>query len=301
MRILITGGTGLVGQALSKKAIELGHSVHFLTTRKSQLDVHKRVKGFYWNPKTDYIDSSCFDGVDTIIHLAGATVSKRWTKKYKKEILESRLSTTKLLIKTLNTIEHSIKNIVSASAIGIYPSSFDKVYNENTPIEASSFMEDVTVQWEEVVDQFSNLNIRIAKLRIGLVLAKTGGILLALKLPIKFGLGAAFGNGKQSQSWIHIDDLAVLFLKATTEQWEGVFNAVAPQSVSQTDLIKQISETMHKPFFMPPLPKFLVYLLLGEMSELVLNSQNVSAQKVKEKGFEFNFPTLSMALDNLLE
>ncbi len=300
MKILITGATGLVGKTLLKKAIEQGHSIHFLTTRKSQLGTHGEAYGFYWNPKDDYIDKDCFEGVDTIIHLAGATVSKRWTKKYKEEILNSRLSTTRLLIHALKDSAHTVENIVSASAIGIYPSSFDTVYREDAVIEANSFMEEVVVQWEHSVNQFSALNIKVSKLRIGLVLAKNGGLLSVLKTPIKFGVGSAFGNGKQWQSWIHIEDLTNLFLKAAEEQWQGVFNAVAPEVVSQTELIRQIAKAMKKPFFMPPIPKFLARLLLGEMSTLTLNSQNVSAKKIRDKGFEFHFLTLEKALTNLL-
>ena len=300
MRILISGATGLVGKILVKQALLEGHKIHFLTTQKSKLKSIEGAKGFYWNPNTNQIDVSCFDGVDSLIHLAGATVSKLWTKKYKQEILESRLLTTQLLVESLHKTKHQVKTVVSASAVGIYPSSLDKIHKEDDPSFPNSFMQKVVLDWEGMVDRFSDLEIKVSKLRIGLVLAKDGGVLATLKIPTKFGIGAAFGNGKQWQSWIHIADLATLFLRAATDKWEGVFNAVAPEVISQNQFIKQIAKSINRPFFMPPIPKFLLKILAGEMSTLVLNSHNVSAKKVQEKGFEYQFPTLQKACENLL-
>lgn len=300
MRILISGATGLVGKILVKQALLEGHKIHFLTTQKSKLQSIEGAKGFYWNPNTNQIDVSCFDGVDTLIHLAGATVSKLWTKKYKQEILESRLLTTQLLVESLHNTNHQVKTVVSASAVGIYPSSLDKIHKEDDPSFPNSFMQKVVLDWEGTVDRFSDLEIKVSKLRIGLVLAKDGGVLATLKIPTKFGIGAAFGNGKQWQSWIHIADLATLFLRAATDKWEGVFNAVAPEVISQNQFIKQIAKSINRPFFMPPIPKFLLQILVGEMSTLVLNSHNVSAKKVQEKGFKYQFSTLQKACENLL-
>ena len=300
MRILISGATGLVGKVLIKIALLDGHEVHFLTRSKAKIGFHKGVKGFYWNPNEHKIDVACFDGVDCIIHLAGATVSKPWTKKYKTEILNSRLDTTQLLVDTLKNTKHKIKSIVSASAIGVYPSSLDKIHEEQDPVAPNSFMEQVVVDWEGAVDQFSDLNIKVSKLRIGLVLAQGGGVLATLKIPTQFGLGAAFGSGNQWQSWIHVSDLSKLFLVAASQQWEGVYNAVAPEVVTQTEFIKQLAKGLKRPFFMPPLPRFLIRMMVGEMSTLVLNSQNVSSQKVAATTFDYAFPTLEKALSDLL-
>lgn len=300
MKILISGATGLVGKILIQQALLDGHEVNFLTRSKSKLEVQQGLQGFYWNPNENKIDTNCFEGVDGIIHLAGATVSKPWTKKYKAEILNSRIDTTQLLVKSLKEINHKIKTVVSASAIGIYPSSLEKIHDEEDLVASNSFMEQVVIDWEQAVDQFSELNMKVSKLRIGLVLAEGGGVLATLKIPTQFGLGAAFGNGKQWQSWIHVEDLSKLFLVAATQQWEGVFNAVAPCVVSQTEFIRQLAKGLKRPFFLPPLPKFLIRVLVGEMSALVLNSQYVSAQKVMDTTFEFQFPTLEKALSDLL-
>ncbi len=300
MRILISGATGLVGKTLVKQALLEGHKIHFLTTQKSKLQSIDGTKGFYWNPKTNEIDVSCFEGVDSLIHLAGATVSKLWTKKYKQEILDSRLSTTQLLLESLKKTKHQVKTVVSASAVGVYSSSLEIIHKENDPAFPNSFMQKVVLDWEGTVDRFSDLDIKVSKLRIGLVLAKDGGVLATLKIPTKFGIGAAFGNGKQWQSWIHVDDLASLFLRAASDKWVGVFNAVAPEVISQNQFIKQIAKSIKRPFFMPPIPKFLLQTLFGEMSTLVLNSHNVSAKKVQEKGFKYQFPTFQKACENLL-
>lgn len=300
MRILISGATGLVGKVLIEQALLDGHEVHFLTRSKAKIGFHKGIKGFYWNPNENEIDTASFEGVDSIIHLAGATVSKPWTKKYKAEILNSRLETTQLLVDSLKNTNHKIKTIVSASAIGVYPSSLDKIHDEEDPVASNSFMEQVVVDWERAVDQFSDLNIKVSKLRIGLVLARGGGVLATLKTPTQFGLGAAFGSGKQWQSWIHVSDLSKLFLEASSQQWEGVYNAVAPEVVTQTEFIKQLAKGLKRPFFMPPLPRFLIRLMVGEMSTLVLNSQYVSAQKVIDTEFKYEFPLLEKALSDLL-
>lgn len=300
MRILISGATGLVGNILVKQALLDEHEVHFLTRNKAKLGFHKGIKGFYWNPNENEIDRACFDGVDSIIHLAGATVSKPWTKKYKAEILNSRLWTTQLLVDSLRNTEHKIKTIVSASAIGVYPSSLDKIHNEEDLVASNSFMEQVVIDWEHAVDQFSELNIKVSKLRIGLVLAQGGGVLATLKIPTQFGLAAAFGSGKQWQSWIHVSDLSKLFLEAASQQWEGVYNAVAPEVVTQTEFIRQLAKGLRRPFFIPPLPRFLIRMMVGEMSTLVLNSQYVSSQKVVNTAFDYEFPSLEKALSDLL-
>lgn len=302
MKILITGATGLVGSVLVEKALAGGHSIHYLTTRKGQLDGIKNAKGFHWDPKQNSIDLSCFEGVDVLIHLAGASISQRWTAKNKKEIFDSRVVGTKLLVTALASLEgkHQLKQVVAASAIGIYPSSFSAVYTETYTPQPHSFLEQVVMAWEEAEDGFKSLGIPLSKMRIGLVLTQKGGVLAPLKIPSFFGLGAAFGNGKQSQSWIHVEDLVHLLLTAATEQWKGIFNAVSPHPVSQSEFMQQLAKAMGRPYFMPPLPQWPVRLIAGEMSTLIFNSQAVSAEKVLNKGFKFTHPDLLLAIKSLL-
>ena len=300
MRVLITGATGLIGQEIVKLCHEKDIKVNYLTTSKSKIVQEENYKGFYWNPKAKEIDADCFKGVDAIVHLAGATVSKRWTPSYKKEILSSRTETTALLVNTLKELTHTVKQVVSASAIGIYPDSLINYYDESHNEISSSFLGQVVSVWEQASDEFSKLNITVSKIRIGLVLSNKGGALMEIVKPIKFGLGAAFGNGKQWQSWIHIHDLANLFLYVLQNNLSGVFDGVAPNPTSNSELTKTAASVLHKPLFMPNIPKFFMKLILGEMHILLFESQRVSSKKIADEGFLFKFNYLEPALNNLL-
>ncbi|MGB5418943.1 TIGR01777 family oxidoreductase [Algibacter sp.] len=300
MRVLITGATGLVGQEIVKLCHEKGIKINYLTTSKSKLVQHENYKGFYWNPKSQEIDANCFQGVNAIIHLAGATISKRWTPSYKKEIISSRTETTALLIDALKSTNHSVKQIVSASAIGIYPDSLTNYYDQNHNEISTSFLGQVVSVWEDAVNEFSKLNITVSKIRIGLVLSNKGGALAEIVKPIKLGLGSAFGNGEQWQSWIHIHDLANLFLYVLENNLAGVYNGVAPNPITNTELTKTVASVLKKPLFMPNIPKFFMKLVLGEMHIILFESQRVSSKKIADKGFLFEYNYLEPALENLL-
>lgn len=300
MKILITGATGLVGKELVALLLKNEITVHYLTTSKDKIINRPNYYGFYWNPQEGYIDENCLMGVDSIIHLAGATVSKRWTKNYKQEIIESRIISSSLLYNCLKNNPNQVKQLVSASAIGIYPSSMTQVYTEENTTSEDSFLGNVVVKWEESVDVFKLLNIKVCKLRIGLVLSKKGGALPEMLKPIQLGLGTAFGSGKQVQSWIHVEDLANLFLYAIQNQWHGTYNAVAPNPVTNSELIKTIAKTVNKPLLLPNIPKFVMSLILGEMHQLLFSSQHVSSLKAEKNGFQFRFRDLTKTLDNLL-
>ena len=303
MKILITGATGLLGRSLVKTALSKVVEINFLTTKKSKINCLNKAKGFYWNPSNGDLDTDCFLGVDVIIHLAGASISKLWTSSYKKLIFSSRVDSTRLLFSSLKQIgsRHKIKQIISASAVGIYPSDFEKKFSETAKVYPSTFMEEVVNAWENEVNSFDSINIKVAKMRIGLVLSNYGGVLGPLKIPTSFGLGAAFGDGKQGQSWIHISDVVGVFLKACNEQWEGVFNLVAPNPVSQTDFIKALAKALNRPYFLPPIPKILLKILVGKMSSLVLDSHWVSAQKVIGKKYKFLYPEINTAMKNIID
>lgn len=300
MRVLITGATGLVGQEIVKLCHSKQIKVNYLTTRKSKISQDDNYKGFFWNIDDNQIDAKCFIGVDAIIHLAGASISNRWTDSYKKEIINSRVESTQLLIKTLETTPNSIKQIVSASAIGIYPDSLTNYYDQTHKAVSDSFLGKVVDAWEHAVDSFSKLNIKISKVRIGLVLSNKGGALKEIVKPIKFGAGAAFGNGKQWQSWIHINDLARVFLFVLENGFEGVYNGVAPNPVTNTELTKSAAKVLRKPLILPNIPKFAMKLALGEMHIILFESQRVSSKHITDKGFNFEYNYLESALTNLL-
>jgi uncharacterized protein (TIGR01777 family) len=301
MKVLITGATGLIGEAIVKQCHKQGIAVHYLTTSKSKLNQDPNYKGFYWNPSKGEIDSRCFEGVDAIINLAGSTIAKRWTKQKKENILQSRLLSLSLLKQSLKQQNHTVKHLISASGIGVYPSSLTNYYEESFPEQSPTFLGDVVKQWETSADEFSSIGIKVSTIRIGLVLSEDGGALPQMVKPIKFWMGAAFGSGEQWQSWIHIDDLAQLFIFVLTQQLEGTYNAVSPNPVTNTQLIKAIAKTLHKPLILPNMPKIFMKLVLGEMHLLLFESQRVSSKKIEEKGFSFKYHHLEPALVKLLD
>ena len=301
MKLLVTGATGLIGKNLITHAKRRKISIHFLTTRKGECVNSEGLKGFFWNPEQDEIDDSCFEGVDTLIHLAGANISKPWTNNNKEVILDSRLNSTRLLKKTLDRLNIKMKSICCAGAIGIYPNSIDDIHEENSPLSQENFLQKVTYAWEQESESLSKNSINLSIFRIGLVLAKEGGLLSKLTPPVKFFLGTAFASGKQWQSWIHIDDLSRLFFRAVDDGWEGTFNAVAPNPISQINLIKEIGRTLKRPVFLPNIPAFFLQLFMGERSLLILGSHRVSAKLILSKGFKFQFPYLKPALNDILK
>lgn len=301
MKILITGATGLIGTELVSLLLQNGISIHYLARNKKEIKDEANYHGFLWNPEQGKIDENCLLGVDAIIHLAGAPISMRWTNKNKQEIIESRILSTNLLYRTLKSHPHQVKQLISASAIGIYPDSLEKVYTEDDKSVDNSFLGQVVLKWEQVADQFKRLDIKVCKIRTGLVLAKKGGMLKELLKPIKLGAGSAYGSGKQWQSWIHIDDLVHLYYFALQNNWEGVYNATAPNPVDNEELTKTIAKVLEKPYFMPNIPEFVLKLMLGEMHILLIASQNVSSQKAQDNRFVFKFRTLEKALKALLQ
>jgi uncharacterized protein (TIGR01777 family) len=300
MKILISGATGLIGSVLVKHLLEKKHSINYLTTSVSKIENKPNYKGFYWNPQEGKINENCIVDVDVIIHLAGANIAKRWTNSYKQEIIESRTLSSELLYNLVRkTAKHQVKHIVSASGTACYPESFTKVYNENTTETEDSFLSNVVKKWEESVNIFQTLGIKVCKIRTGIVLSNTGGALPEMVKPIKYGFGAAMGNGKQIQSWIHIDDLVALYIFAIEKQLEGVFNAVSPNPISNSKLTKVIAVILNKPLFLPNIPEFMMKLILGEMSYLLFSSKNLSSQKIMDIGFQFQFPEIKKAISDL--
>lgn len=301
MKVLITGATGLIGKEIVKRCHEEHISVHYLTTSKEKIKSDDNYKGFYWNPKEDILDAACFQGVDAIINLAGASIAKRWTKSYKKTIIESRVQSLSCLKNALSKVEdHHITQIVSASAIGFYPDSFTKYYEESCTPASPTFLGEVTTVWENAVDEFSDLGLFVSKVRIGLVLDDKEGALPQMVKPIKLGLGSAFGSGDQWQSWIHIYDLSGIFVHLIQNELEGIYNGVAPNPITNTELTKAIAKTLNKPLFMPNIPKFTMKLALGEMHILLFESQRVSSKKIEESGFDFTYSNIHPALEAIL-
>ncbi|TYB79548.1 TIGR01777 family oxidoreductase [Bizionia myxarmorum] len=300
MKVLITGATGLIGKAITEQCHKQNMTVHYLTTSKEKIKHTEDYKGFYWNPTENKIDLACLDGVDAIINLAGASIAHRWTASYKNTIINSRLDTLRLIKETLQNNEHSVKHVISASAIGIYPDSLTNYYEEDTTAVSTSFLGTVVEQWEKMTDTFKELDVLVSKVRIGLVLDENDGALPQIVKPIKFNLGAAFGSGDQWQSWIHINDLAGVFVFVLTHQIEGVSNGVAPNPITNTELTKTVACVLKKKLFLPNIPKAMMSLILGEMHVLLFESQRVSSKKIEEAGYQFEFVHIKPALQDLL-
>ena len=287
MTILVTGATGLIGQELVGLLLQNGHTVHYLSMSKKKLVHNNHYKGFYWNPKTDEIDLD--------------SLTEKWTTLYKEEIIQSRVLSTKLLFQTLQKIPNKVKQIVSASAIGIYPDSLTNIYHETDTDIDVSFLGNVVKQWENEVNQFEKLDVIVSKIRIGIVLAKNGGALQEMAKPIKYGFGAAFGSGKQYQSWIHIHDLAAIFYHVIEHKLPGIYNGVSPYPVTNAELTKAIAKTLEKPLFLPNVPQFMMKLILGDMHQILFSSQQVSCRKLLDENFQFKFASLDKALIDLLK
>ena len=300
MRVLITGATGLIGARITELCHEKGIKVSYLTTSKEKLEQKDSFKGFYWNPSSGEIDPASLEGVGAIINLAGENVFQPWTKKAKKKILDSRIDSLNDLRKLLSNHEHQVGQLISASAIGIYPSSLQKMHVEDEKEIDDSFLAEVVDKWEIAADRFQELDLRVAKVRTGLVLSDKGGALAQMKKPVKYSVGAPLGSGKQWQSWIHIEDLARIYLHILGNGLTGVYNAVAPNPVTNEDFTKELAKTMGKKTWMPNVPAVALKLVLGEMSSMVLSSQLVSSKKIQESGFTFHYISLPKALEDLM-
>jgi uncharacterized protein len=299
MKYLITGGSGLIGREITQLILKENDQVNWLSTSKKK---QNGVATYSWDLEKGTIESGCFDGVNAIIHLAGAGVADhKWTPAYKKLLITSRIDSAQLLFKELEKIENRPKVIISASAIGIYGNLTAGETSENAAI-GDSFLAELTQNWENEVDKLEQLGIRVVKLRIGIVLAADGGFIKKVAAPAKFGFAAALGNGKMQTSWIHITDLANMFLfGAKNDQLHGAYNAVAPNPVSNYEITKQIAKALHKPFFLPNIPAFVLKLIFGEMTDMLLSSQHVSAKKIQAAGFSFKYKIIQEALKNILD
>ncbi|HSJ12715.1 MAG TPA: TIGR01777 family oxidoreductase [Gillisia sp.] len=300
MRVLITGATGLVGNHLTRLLRDKNIDVNYLTTSKDKIEKNPQYSGYFWDPSKGEIDEACLEGVEAIFHLAGASIAKRWTSDYKKEIIESRTKTAQLLHQTLQGTNHQVSRFISSSAIGIYPSSLEKLYTEDERAIDDSFLGEVVERWEESAREFEDLDIDVAIVRTGLVLAEEGGALPKIKEPVALNAGAAFGSGKQWQSWIHVEDLAGIFVFILENELSGVFNAVAPNPVTNKELVNQIAAQLDKSVWLPNIPSVALKLAMGEMSRVLLSSQLVSSEKIQNAGYRFKFKNLPKALEDLL-
>lgn len=294
MRILITGGSGLVGKHLTRLLQHEGHEVAWLTRSPSSQGSPRK---FNWDVEKQTMDASALKWANAIVHLAGAGVAeKRWTEVRKREIVESRVASTRLLHKYLSVEPHSVTQIVSASAIGYYGSeTSEDWFDEKTPV-GIGFLAEVTQKWEQEVNAFSDVGVNTAKVRIGIVLAKEGG---ALSEMLKPPVMSVLGSGEQWIPWIHVQDLCRIFSHLIANSLEGVFNAVAPYPVTHAEFSKSVAKHFSKLFIPVSVPSLVLKLMLGEMAEILLNGTRVKCDKIINTGFKFVYEELEDALKSL--
>jgi uncharacterized protein (TIGR01777 family) len=295
--ILITGASGLIGTRLIKNLLEKGHRVSVLSRQNSNF---KGVSTFNWDIDKQLIDLKAFQGIDTIIHLAGAGIAdKRWTKQRKQEIVDSRIRSTQLLYHTIDAIKAPVKTFISASAVGYYGDRNDEILYEESE-SGTGFLADCCKQWEAAVDEGLKSGIRVVKLRIGIVLSKQGGALSELARPVSFFVGAPLGSGKQWMPWIHLTDLVSIFEKAIeNSDYSGTFNACTPYPVTNYEFTKILAKKLFRPVWPVNVPEFVLKTMLGEMSTVILNSTRTSPQKLMDMGFRFRYQGLDAALSEI--
>lgn len=298
MRILITGGTGFVGSSLIRHLRARGHEFVILT-RAAEAARNKLGQAgdrfVAWDGRSP-LPATVFDGVEAVINLAGeGLASKRWTPMQKQRILDSRLELTRALVAGINDHGRQCRLLISASAIGYYPVNLEQALDESTP-PAEGFMADVCRLWEAET-QALNPGVRRVILRIGVVLGKGGGVIARLLPVFRTGFGGPVGNGLQIMSWIHLDDLVGIITHALDNQaMAGVYNAVAPNPVSNRQFSRALGQALHRPALVP-VPAVALRGAMGEMAAVVLDSQNISSHKVeKEAGYRFRHPDIEQAV-----
>lgn len=301
--ILIAGGTGLIGSALSKLLVNKGYSVTILSRQKNVPSGN--ISYASWDPEKNSIDAAAVANADIIVHVAGENVGKgRWTKKRKKQILESRTKTSSLLMDAIKQHKGKLTSFISASAIGWYGADpvipNPRPFTEDQPA-AAGFLGETCKAWEDSVQEVRSYGIRLVILRTGIVLSNEGGVYPEYRKPLKFGMAPILGNGNQMISWIHIDDLARMYVFAIeNENMQGVYNAVAPQPVNNRDMMLALASEVRKQFYLPVyVPAFALKLALGEMSIEVLKSTTVSDGKIRREGFNFIYPSIDAAIKEL--
>ena len=296
--ILITGGTGLIGSKLIDSIDKSVYNVYVLTRKKSYEE--NRVNYINWDPENSVLDISQIKNIYSVINLAGESIDgSRWTSNYKRKILESRVNSTRLLFNKVKEMKELPKSFISASATGFYEINTDNPQVE-TDLPGNNFLSDVVQQWEKEILKFKSLGLRTTTFRIGLVLSKDGGVLKRLYPIFKLFLGVPIGSGKQMISWIHESDMIGLINMAIeSNKFEGIYNAVAPEIITNTEFTKSLLKSLNR-FSYPSIikaPSFIVRILFGEQSDLVLNGLNISSKKIMQSDYKFKFTKLSSALN----
>lgn len=295
--ILITGGSGLIGRKLSRLLIEKGYRVIWLSRERF---VKAEIPRYRWDYQRSEIEKEAVGQADIIIHLAGSNIGEDpWTRLKKQSIVESRVQTAQLLLDTVKSMDKKPEAFISASAIGYYGVKItNNTYTEEDAPTENDFLSRTCRKWETAAFNFQEqLGVRTVVFRTGFVISKNSDAFRKLILPIRFGLGAPIGSGKQYLTWIHIEDLCRMYLKAIEDtDMKGVYNAVSPEFISNADFMHTLAKVMKRPYFMPHIPSFLMRLILGEAAGMILGGSRISSKKIQDAGYEFQYDTSEKAI-----
>lgn len=307
MAILVTGATGLVGKELISQLLAKKYQVHILSRDSKRamtlFPTSNQLKFFDWNFHVGEFPKLALEGVDKIVHLMGENIAQdRWSNKQKAEILNSRVEPLKQIFQVLkDNPEFKISKLISTSAVGIYGTDKTKKFDEDSETEKLGFLAFVCQEWEKVAQRFKQLHSHVAILRVGVVLGNQGGALKKMLLPFKLGLGGTIGSGSQFMSWIHLKDLVNLYMKAIEDnKFDGIINAVSPQVVTNREFTKSLATALKRPSFIP-VPSLALKIVLGEMSEILLEGQWVNPNKAIDHKYKFEYETIDSAFKQLIK
>ncbi|OZB96073.1 TIGR01777 family oxidoreductase [Paenibacillus sp. XY044] len=296
MKVAICGGTGFIGSALSEHLLQNGQEVIVVTRKLPPGQTRDpRLTLYTWDQIAHHPE--LMEGLDAVVNLAGSSLSQRWTAKAKDSIIQSRLTTVDAIDKLVAELHSKPGVVIQASAIAVYGTSWTDTFDENSPTRVMDFPSDVVSQWEDAADKIQG--VRLVKLRIGVVLGNQGGAFPIMCLPYRLGVGGKIGSGRQWLSWIHLEDIVRLIEFCMTHPAaEGPVNATAPEPVTNDQFGRAVGRAYHRPHWFP-VPSFMMKAVLGEQSLIILEGQRILPAKALALGFEFRYPRLQEALDNL--
>lgn len=297
--VLISGGSGLIGQQLAKRLRERGYEPVILSRTRSHTE---EFPSYIWDPEKGVIDPEAISKADYIIHLSGINIGeKRWSTRRQKQILDSRTKSGQLLFDEVKKQKRNLRAFISASATGYYGAlTSEKIFIE-TDLPGEDFLGRTCKKWEHMADSFTGLGIRTVKIRTGVVLTNEGGALPKMLFPIKKGFGTALGTGNQYFPWIHMDDLCGIYMQALAdEKMQGAYNAVSPEHVTNREFTRILAKLINMKLWLPNIPSLLIKLIFGKMSEILLKGSRISSDKIQARGYKFLFPGLNDALRQIL-
>ncbi len=299
-KVLISGGSGMIGREIAKKLTDHGYEVALLSRKVNKQILYKQ---YTWDVSSNQPDSEALDKLSYIVHLAGANISdKRWTNAQKLEIEQSRVLSTEMLFAACQANRINLKAFISTSAIGYYGSFTSDKILEETDGPGNDFLAGVCVKWENAVNLFANTGVRTVILRTGVVLSSYGGAYIKIANLARKRMTSPVGNGNQYVPWIHVNDISNMFIKAIMdERMNGIYNGVAPEHITNEEFTRLIAKSLQKPVVLPNVPAFVLRAALGEMSDILLKGSRVSSQRIINSGFEFEFPGIRKALQDLSE